>query len=107
MELTMKVLKANEMKEALKTRTRSARPWKFDIVEFLVRKPEGATDVEIYNSTRPDRLDISDSKKVHNIASQLTYIAQDAVAVIEKRDDRRILVAISEDTAKLLQINAK
>ena len=102
----MKVLPKKEMSEALKTRNRSARPWKFDIIEFLVKRPGNhASDIEIYDGTRPDRLEISEAKKRHNMASQWTYIAQEGVALIEGHSEKRVLVAVSEDTAKLLQLN--
>jgi len=102
----MKVMKKDEMKKALSTRTRSARPWKLDIIEFLVKRPGNhASDLEIYNATRPDRLEISEAKKKHNMASQWTYIAQDGLALIEGHSEKRLLVAITEETEKLLQVN--
>ncbi len=101
----MKVLKKDEMKDAIKSSTRGGRPWKYDIVEFLIKTPKGASDVELYKATRPDRLDISESKMKHNIASQLTYIKNDHVALIEGDGERRVLVAISEETQKLLKLN--
>ena len=74
-----------------KLTSRRTQPWRTSIVEYLSKGP--ANDIEIYNATRPDRLDISASKKTHNIASQLTYLKDDGYIIIRDEDK---LVAIAD-----------
>lgn len=102
----MKIISEKEMKEAIKTRSRAGKPWKYDIVEYLTKcKDYSASDLEIYDATRPDRLEIPETKKIHNMASEWTYIHRDNVANVVGNKERRTLVSITEATAKLLQIN--
>jgi formylmethanofuran dehydrogenase subunit A len=83
MELTIDQVK--------KIRKASASNWKAQIIEYL-KAHNGSTDLTLYNATRPDRLDITETKKVHNIASQLTYLRDDGYVVV-KEDKNIFLVA--------------
>jgi len=81
----MEILKAD-----VKTLSRTSS-WRTSIVKFL-KTNNGANDIEIYDATRPDRMNISESKKRHNIASQLTYLRNDDYLVI-KEDKSVFLLA--------------
>lgn len=82
-----------EQRQALKNRKTQA--WRFSIVEHL--KANGpCDDLSLYNATRPDRLQIPDAKKIHNIASQLNYLSNEDYIII-KDNDKRVLVADPED----------
>jgi hypothetical protein len=74
-----------------KMRSKSASNWKAQIIEYL-KAHNGATDITIYNATRADRLEISETKKVHNMASQLTYLRDDGYVVV-KEDKQIFLIA--------------
>lgn len=69
--------------------------WKAQIVEFLMTN-QGSTDIEIYNGTRPDRLDISDFKKMKNVASQLKYLRDEGYMDMLE-DSKRFLIAVPKD----------
>ena len=78
--------------------------WRKDIVEYL-KKHNGATDVEIYMATRPDRLNISKRKMKNNIASQMTYLKDDLV-LIENVDSHRFLRAYyDDDTEEVIEVS--
>jgi hypothetical protein len=81
-----------EQKAALKTSRKSN--WRAQIVKYLSDKT--ATSLEIYNATRPDRLDIPDAKKVHNVASQLTYLSDDGY-LWTRDNDKIVLIADPQD----------
>lgn len=74
---------------------RRSKPWRDSIVEFLAKNGP-ATDLEIYDATRPDRPDISKQKKIHNVASQLTYLRDDKYVLI-RDNDKIVLIADPND----------
>lgn len=100
-EKTFEIASKEDIKKANATKKANS-VWKIEILRYLVNNPKGATDIEIYDATRPDRLEISAAKKKHNVASQWTYITQDNLAVVEIEDDRRVLKKLSQDAAKAL-----
>lgn len=77
-----------EQRKALKS-VRSIN-WRTRLAEFLAKGP--ATAVEAYDATRPENKGIADTKKKHNIASQLTYLGDDGYLWI-KADDKIVLIA--------------
>ena len=95
------IVSSEEVKKA-NANKKAARAWKLDLIKYLADNPAGATDIEIYNATRPDRLEIADAKKKHNVASQWTYISEDALATIELVGDKRVLRKVSEKAAKAI-----
>ena len=95
----MEVIMAEQKKKLTKEQreqltARRTQPWRMSIIEQLAKKP--MTDVEVYDATRPDRPDISKSKKVHNVASQLTYLKDDGYVVI-RHEDKLVAIADPED----------
>lgn len=74
-----------------KIRNANRGNWKQDIVNHL-KAHNGASPIAIYNATRPDRLDIPESKKRNNIASQLAYL----------RDEGYIIPAVENNQVFLL-----
>lgn len=73
-----------KQREALTNRSKV--PWRERIIEFL-RTNGPATPVEIHNATRPDRAEITDAMKTHNVASQLTYLKQDGYVLLRDEDN--------------------
>ena len=103
----MKIMKKAELREALKTKTRGEN-WSYAILRYLANRPEGATKIEIYRATRPDRLEIPETKMSHNVASQFSYIeVRDQIGVLEKINDRYKLVGIDESVAKQIGVTVK
>ena len=81
---------------------RSGGAWHQDIVSYLISN-QGSTDIEVYNGTRQDRLDISDGKKKHNIASAYKALRDEGyIDVLEgKGDDApRYMVLVPDPTDK-------
>lgn len=74
---------------------RRSQPWRTSIIEFLVKNGP-ATDIEVYDATRPDRRDIPDAKKRHNVASQLTYLKDDKYVVI-RHEEKLVAIADPDD----------
>lgn len=75
------------------TRKSTQTSWRERIVKHLTENKcenNGSTDLEVYNATRPDRLELSDSKKIKNIASQLTYLRDDGYFLTH--NDKKIVV---------------
>jgi len=72
-------------------RSKTASNWKTQIVAYL-KEHNGASSVEIYNATRPDRLEITEAKKIHNVASQLTYL-RDEGYILQNEDKQVYLLA--------------
>jgi hypothetical protein len=64
--------------------------WKQDIVNYLI-KNQGVQELKLYNDTRPDRLDLPENKKKHNLASQYTYL-RDEGYLVQKEDDKVFLL---------------
>lgn len=78
-------------------RNKTASNWKTEIVAYL-RKNNGASSLEIYDATRPDRLNITDVKKIHNIASQLTYLRDEGY--ILQNEDKKVWLLAAPTTKK-------
>ena len=78
--------------ELKQLRAKTASNWKTQIVEYL-KANNGASSVAIYDATRPDRLDITEAKKVHNVASQLTYL-RDEGYILQNEDKQVFLLAV-------------
>ena len=53
---------------------RSSTAWKYDIIEYLKSRPDGASVEEIYSVTRPDQPDADLPKIKNDLASQKTYM---------------------------------
>ena len=86
-----KKLTADQRKKLVNRRKQS---WRQSIVAHLAA--EGPkTAIEVYNATRPDRLDISDQKKQHNVASQLAYLSDDGYITI--KDEGKIVLIADPD----------
>ena len=64
--------------------------WKQDIVQYL-KANQGCDEMSLYNSTRPDRLEIPEAKKRHNLASQFTYL-RDEGYLVQKQDGKCFLL---------------
>ena len=94
-----------ELAEKIKA-SKSNSNWRDDIIGYL-KKHNGATDIEIYKATRPDRLNISERKMKNNVASQMTYLKDDLV-LIENIDSRRYLRAYYDTkTKKVVEVKTK
>jgi hypothetical protein len=78
----------------LRTTSKSGN-WKKDIVDYL-KGNQGVAELKLYNDTRPDRLDISEAKKRHNLASQYTYL-RDEGYLVQKQDDKVFLLTEPSD----------
>lgn len=71
--------------------------WKNDIIEYL-KANQGVKELKLYNDTRPDRLDISETKKRHNLASQYTYL-RDEGYLVQKQEDKVFLLTEPSEVA--------
>jgi len=72
---------------------KSRTSWRNQIIEYLTKddgKNNGQDTLKIYDATRADRRDISDSKKKHNIASQITYLRDDGYFL--KHEDSKLMI---------------
>jgi len=86
-----------EQKEALKRST--STNWRDQIVKYLTKDEcanNGQNTLEIYDATRPDRRDISDSKKKHNMASQITYLRDDGI-YLRHEDSMLVIIADAKE----------
>lgn len=84
----------DDQKDSLKRKTNTN--WRDQILKYLTAdncKNNGMEDIELYNATRPDRLNISDTKKRHNVASQITYLRDDNIKL---RHDNGKLTIIAD-----------
>ena len=100
----MKIMSKAELKVSLKDKTRGEN-WNVSILRYLASKPNGDTKVGIYKATRPDRLDIPESKMEHNVSSQFTYIERrDELAQLSSENGVYKIAAIRDDVAKLIGI---
>ena len=80
-----------EQTEQLKRSTRST--WRNQIIKYLTAdncKNNNQDTLAIYDATRPDRRDISAKKKLHNIASQITYLRDDGIYL--KHEDSKLTI---------------
>ena len=82
-------INSSELKQL---RAKTASNWKTQIVEYL-KAHNGASSIDIYDATRPDRLNITEAKKVHNVASQLTYL-RDEGYIVQNEDKKVWLLAV-------------
>jgi hypothetical protein len=87
-------INSSELKQL---RAKTASNWKTQIIEYL-KANNGASSLDIYNSTRPDRLDITEAKKVHNVASQLTYLRDEGY--ILQNEDKQVFLLAAPTTVK-------
>ncbi len=81
----------DDQKESLQRKT--STNWRDQIVEYLTKdncKNNGMDTLKIYDATRPDRQNISDSKKKHNMASQITYLRDDGIYL--RHDDSKLVI---------------
>ena len=69
--------------------------WKQDIVQYL-KTNQGCDEMSLYNATRPDRLEIPEAKKRHNLASQFTYL-RDEGYLVQKQDSKCFLLTEPSD----------
>ena len=69
--------------------------WKQDIVQYL-KTNQGCDELAMYNATRPDRLEISEAKKRHNLASQFSYL-RDEGYLVQKQDSKCYLLTEPSD----------
>ena len=78
-----------------KIRKASSGNWKVQLVSYL-KDNQGVKELKLYNDTRPDRLDISEAKKRHNLASQYTYLRDEGYLVVKEEDKVFLLTEPSD-----------
>ena len=61
----------------------SGSVWKNKIAAYL-KEHQGVDEITLYDATRPDRLEIPESKKIKNLASQYTYMKDEGMVVIKE-----------------------
>ena len=82
-------------------KTSSSGNWKQDIISYL-RANQGCKELELYAATRQDRMDISESKKKHNLASQYTYLRDEGYLV--KKEDSKVFLLTEVKNGKIYKI---
>lgn len=79
----------------------SSGNWKQEIVAYL-KANQGVNELKLYNDTRPDRLDISESKKRHNLASQYTYLRDEGYLI--KKEDSKVFLLTEVRDGKIFKV---